>query len=108
MAQAIRKVAAGGALIEPSVARKVIAEFARLEPAKRDVNDGLVEPLSERELEILKLISQGLNNKQIAVRLHLAGGTVKNYVSNILNKLGVTDRTQAALRGKELGLLDES
>ena len=106
LAQAIRKVAAGGALIEPSVARKVIAEFARLEPAKRDVNDGLVEPLSERELDILKLLSQGLNNKQIAVRLHLAGGTVKNYVSNILNKLGVTDRTQAALRGKELGLLD--
>ena len=106
LAQAIRKVAAGGALIEPSVARKVIAEFARLEPAKRDVNDGLIDPLSEREIEILKLLAQGLNNKQIAVRLHLAGGTVKNYVSNILNKLGVTDRTQAALRGKELGLLD--
>jgi DNA-binding NarL/FixJ family response regulator len=107
LAQAIRKVAAGGALIEPSVARKVIAEFARLEPAQRDVNDGLLEPLSEREVEILKFIAQGLGNKQIAVRLHLAGGTVKNYVSNILNKLGVTDRTQAALRGKELGILDE-
>ena len=105
LALAIRKVAAGGALIEPSVARKVIAEFARLEPAKRDVNEGLVDALSEREIEILKLLSQGLSNKQIATRLHLAGGTVKNYVSNILNKLGVTDRTQAALRGKELGLL---
>jgi DNA-binding NarL/FixJ family response regulator len=105
LAMAIRKVAAGGALIEPSVARKVIAEFARLEPAKRNVNDGLVIALSEREIEILKLLAQGLNNKQIAHNLHLAGGTVKNYVSSILSKLGVYDRTQAALRGKELGLL---
>ena len=106
LAEAIRKVAAGGALIEPSVARKVIAEFARLEPAVRSVNVGLPEPLSEREIEILKLLSQGLSNKEIAKQLYLAEGTVKNYVSNVLSKLGVTDRTQAALRARELGLLD--
>jgi DNA-binding NarL/FixJ family response regulator len=105
LAESIRKVAAGGALIEPSVARKVLAEFARLEPASRSVSDGLPEPLLEREVEILKLLAQGLSNKQIAARLHLAEGTVKNYVSGILAKLGVTDRTQAALRGRELGLL---
>ena len=105
LAESIRKVAAGGALIEPSVARKVLAEFARLEPASRSVSDGLPEPLLKREVEILKLLAQGLSNKQIAARLHLAEGTVKNYVSGILAKLGVTDRTQAALRGRELGLL---
>ena len=105
LAESIRKVAAGGALIEPSVARKVLAEFARLEPASRSVSDGLPEPLLEREVEILRLLAQGLSNKQIAARLHLAEGTVKNYVSGILAKLGVTDRTQAALRGRELGLL---
>ncbi|MBC8506839.1 MAG: response regulator transcription factor [Anaerolineales bacterium] len=106
LAEAIRKVAAGGALIEPSVARKVIAEFARLEPAKRSVNVGLPESLSEREIEILKLLAQGLSNKEIAKQLFLAEGTVKNYVSNVLSKLGVTDRTQAALRARELGLLN--
>lgn len=106
LAEAVRKVAAGGALIEPSVARKVIAEFARLEPATRPVNAGLPDPLSEREVEILRLLAQGLTNKVIAQRLHLAEGTVKNYVSNVLDKLGVSDRTQAALRGSELGLLE--
>ncbi len=105
LAEAIRKVAAGGALIEPSVARKVIAEFARLEPAARPLNDGLADPLSAREIEILQLLAQGLSNKQVASRLHLAEGTVKNYVSNIFTKLGVNDRTQAALRGRELGML---
>ncbi len=106
LAQAIRKVAAGGALIEPSVARKVLAEFARLETSSRPINAGLTDPLSAREIEILKLLAQGLANKIIAERLYLAEGTVKNYVSNILSKLGVTDRTQAALRGRELGLLE--
>ncbi len=106
LAESIRKVAAGGALIEPSVARKVIAEFTRLEPAARSVNTGLPDPLSEREGEILKFLAQGLSNKRIAAQLHLAEGTVKNYVSKVLAKLGVTDRTQAALRGRELGLLE--
>lgn len=105
LAQAIRKVAAGGALIEPSVARKVLAEFARLETASRPLNDGLADPLSERELEVLQLLGQGLSNKQIAAELYLAEGTIKNYVSNILDKLGVSDRTQAALRAQELGML---
>ncbi|MBN1306103.1 MAG: response regulator transcription factor [Anaerolineales bacterium] len=105
LAEAIRKVAAGGALIEPSVARKVVAEFARLEPAPRMINDGLPEPLSEREIEVLKQIARGLSNKQIAGQLHLAEGTIKNYISSLLAKLGVSDRTQAALRARELGVL---
>jgi len=105
LADAIRKVAGGGALIEPSVARKVLAEFARLAEPARPANEQLPEPLSERELEILRLLAAGANNRQIASQLFLAEGTVKNYVSTILDKLGVEERTQAALRARELGLL---
>ncbi|MEJ5200339.1 MAG: response regulator transcription factor, partial [Anaerolineae bacterium] len=105
LADAIRKVAAGGALIEPSVARKVLAEFARLAEPPRPPHEQLPEPLSEREIEILRLLAAGANNRQIASQLFLAEGTVKNYVSAILDKLGVEDRTQAALRARELGLL---
>ena len=105
LADAIRKVAGGGALIEPSVARKVLAEFARLAPPARPAAEHLPEPLSEREQEILHLLALGANNRQIASQLFLAEGTVKNYVSTILAKLGVQDRTQAALRARELGLM---
>ena len=110
LAEAVRKVAAGGALIEPSVARKVLAEFARLAQPDRTGPDGpaldrLPEPLSEREQGILRLLASGANNRQIASQLFLAEGTVKNYISTILAKLGVQDRTQAALRARELGLL---
>jgi DNA-binding NarL/FixJ family response regulator len=105
LAEAVRTVAAGGVLIEPSVARKVVAEFARLAPPARAPETGLPEPLSGRELEILQLVAQGLSNRVIATRLSLAEGTVKNYISTILQKLGARDRTQAALRARELGLI---
>ncbi len=105
LAEAVRTVAGGGALIEPSVARKVVAEFARLAPPARPADAGLAEPLTDREQEILQLLAQGLSNREIAQRLFLAEGTVKNYVTSILQKLGVRDRTQAALRARELGLL---
>ncbi len=105
LAEAVRTVAAGGALIEPSVARKVVAEFARVAPPARTADAGLAEPLSEREREILQLLARGLSNAEIAVRLSLAEGTVKNYVTAILQKLGARDRTQAAIRARELGLI---
>jgi len=105
LADAVRTVADGGALIEPSVARRVVAEFARMAPPSRPPDQGLAEPLSERESEILQLVAQGLTNREIANRLSLAQGTVKNYVTTILQKLGARDRTQAALRARELGLL---
>jgi len=105
LAEAVRTVAAGGALIEPSVARRVVAEFARMAPPVRQPDAGLAEPLSEREREILRLVAQGLTNREIADRLSLAQGTVKNYVTTILQKLGARDRTQAALRARELGML---
>ena len=105
LAQAVRTVAAGGALIEPSVAAKVVAEFARMAPPARDVDAGLAEPLSEREVQILRLLAGGLTNRQIAERLSMAEGTIKNYVTNILGKLGARDRTQAAIRARKVGLL---
>jgi len=92
-------------LFDRSHARKVLAEFARLAEPARPAAEQLAEPLSEREKEILRLMAQGANNRQIASQLFLAEGTVKNYVSTILDKLSVQDRTQAALRARELGLL---
>ncbi len=105
LANAIRTVANGGTLIAPSVARKVVAEFARLKPASPETTESLPEPLSLREIEILKVLAQGHTNKEIADQLHLAEGTVKNYVTSILQKIGARDRTQAALRARELGIL---
>jgi DNA-binding NarL/FixJ family response regulator len=64
-----------------------------------------VESLSERELEILRLIAQGESNREIAGKLFLAEGTVKNHVTNILGKLDVRDRTQAAIKAKDTSLI---
>lgn len=105
LANAVRTVYKGGALIEPTVAKRVMAEFARLHPPARTVEEALPEPLSERELDVLRLVSAGLSNREIGNKLGLSEGTVKNYVSSVLLKIGVRDRTQAALRGRELGLI---
>jgi DNA-binding NarL/FixJ family response regulator len=105
LAEAVRTVVAGGALIQPSVARRVVAEFARMAPPARPPDAGLADPLSEREQEILHLLAQGLSNREISLQLSLAEGTVKNYVTVILQKLGARDRTQAAIRARELGWL---
>jgi DNA-binding NarL/FixJ family response regulator len=105
LANAVQTVANGGVLIDPSVARKVVAEFARLTPSARPINDGLPDPLTERELDVLRLLAEGMSNREIGNKLSLTEGTVKNYVTNVLQKIGVRDRTQAALRGRELGLI---
>ena len=105
LAEAIRLAARGESFLQPSIAAKVVAEFARLTALKTTRAPALVEPLSEREHEILSLITNGASNREIAKRLFLAEGTVKNHVTNILGKLGVRDRTQAALKAKDLGLV---
>jgi DNA-binding NarL/FixJ family response regulator len=106
LVDAIRAAARGESILEPSVAAKVIAEFSRVSTmVPYQKMEGLVEPLSERELEILTLIAKGASNKEIADQLFIAEGTVKNHVTHILGKLGVRDRTQAALKARELGLL---
>lgn len=107
LVEAIRTTAAGNSFLQPSVAAKVLAEFTRqptqsTKPSPQD----LVEPLSKRELEILQHLGQGASNKEIAAALYLTEGTVKNHITNILGKMGVRDRTQAALKGKEMGLIE--
>lgn len=101
--EAIRAAHRGESFLAPSVAAKVVAEFARL-PSSRPP-DAPAEPLSSREREILVLLAGGGSNKEIGQTLHLTEGTVKNYVSAILGKLGARDRTQAALRAREMGVI---
>ena len=105
MAQAIRTVADGGALIQPSITRRVIAEFSRLATPVVPKPAVLPTPLTERELEVLRALAAGLSNYEIAEKLVISEGTVKNHVSNLLGKLSVRDRTQAVLKAQELNLL---
>jgi DNA-binding NarL/FixJ family response regulator len=113
MAEAVRKVAAGEALIQPSITRKVLAEFSRLatasgeKPAPKTGRSTpfLSEPLTDRELEVLRALARGLSNREIAEQLVITEGTVKNHVSNLIAKLEVRDRTQAVLKAQELGLI---
>jgi DNA-binding NarL/FixJ family response regulator len=102
---AIRAASRGESVLQPSVAAKVVSQFARLAGQASPPTQELVEPLSEREIEVLCVIAQGKTNKEIAAQLYIAEGTVKNHVTNILGKLGVRDRTQAALKARELKLI---
>ena len=105
LAEAIRVAARGETFLQPSVAAKVVAEFARLSRKTVTTTNPVIEPLSEREIEILRLIAQGASNREIAGTLFLAEGTVKNHVTSILGKLEARDRTQAALKAKDCGLI---
>ena len=102
--EAIRLACRGESFLQPSVAAKVVAEFSRLSQQTPAWAQTLSEPLSQREMEILRLLANGATNHEIASQLVIAEGTVKNHVTNIFNKLGVTDRTKAAVKAKELGL----
>jgi NarL family two-component system response regulator LiaR len=96
LARAIRTADAGEALIDPSVAARLVERLAQDE--QRDD----YESLTAREREVLELIGRGLSNKRIALELGIAEKTVKTHVSNLLGKLGVADRTQAALYASRL------
>ena len=103
----VRAAAQGTSVLEPSVAARMVAELNRLSgpPQERAVARDLIDPLSEREVAVLKLLAVGCSNKEIGGRLNIAEGTVKNHMTNVLGKLGVLDRTQAALKARELGYL---
>jgi len=103
LVEAVLAAARGESVLQPSVAAKVVARFAQLPDAPEP--RPLVVPLSERELDVLRLLADGRSNREIAAALFLAEGTVKNHVTNVLGKLGARDRTQAALRARDLGLL---
>lgn len=106
LAESIRRTARGESILDPSVAAKVVAEFSRVSSLVTAIRpEVLPEPLSEREVDILRLIVSGSNNKEIAETLFITEGTVKNHVTHILGKMSVRDRTQAALKARELGLI---
>jgi len=101
LVEALVAAGRGESVLHPSVAAKLVARVARLPedavPAEH--------PLSEREVDVVRLVAEGRSNREIASALFLAEGTVKNLVTSVLSKLGVRDRTQAALRARDLGLL---
>jgi DNA-binding NarL/FixJ family response regulator len=107
--QAVRTVAAGQGLMQPSIARKVFTEFSRLaafdNPARETTQPAASSLLTERESDVLSAMNEGLSNREIAARLVISEGTVKTHVSNILGKLEVRDRTQAIVKARTLGLV---
>ncbi|MGV9295018.1 response regulator [Amycolatopsis sp. NPDC003676] len=100
----IRTVASGAALLDPEVTRQLVGRYAtRIRPAAADPGD---LPLAPRELEVLRLVAEGLSNSEIATTLVLSQETVKTYVSRMLAKLGVRDRVQAVVYAYRNGLVD--
>lgn len=105
--KAIRDAAAGASPLVPAVAAKVVGELTRRMAQDRAPLGVAPAPdlLSERERDVLRAIANGASNKEIASQLFIAEGTVKNHITHILEKLGVADRTQAALKARELGIV---
>ncbi len=105
LADGVRVVASGEALLAPTVTKRLILEFSKLSAAPRPAGSTSVAELTERETEVLVLIAQGLSNAEIADRLVVAESTIKTHVSRILVKLGLRDRTQAAVFAYETRLV---
>ena len=104
VAQAIRVVADGQSLISPSMAIKLLDEFKQM--SRSDRQQVPSPRLTDRELEVLKLVAQGLNNREIAKRLFISENTVKNHVRNILEKLQLHSRMEAVMYAVKEKLLD--
>jgi DNA-binding NarL/FixJ family response regulator len=103
LVRAIRLIYGGEGLLAPSMAAKVMREFARTREAKELA--GVLNPLTQREIEILQHVAEGLANKEIAHKLSISERTVKNHLSNIMEKLHVNSRTQAAVYALRSGLV---
>ena len=104
LVQAVRIVADGDALLAPSITRRVIEDYSqRSTPRKNDEGLGL---LTEREVEVLRLLATGKSNSELATHLYLGEGTIKTHVSHVLAKLGLRDRVQAVVFAYESGLVE--
>jgi DNA-binding NarL/FixJ family response regulator len=101
--EGVRAAAAGHSPLEPSVASRLVAQVAGM-AARGTASLAALAGVSERELDVLRLLARGSSNKEIASALRITEGTVKNHLTSVFEKLGVTDRTQAALRARELGI----
>jgi DNA-binding NarL/FixJ family response regulator len=104
LVSAIRIVDAGGSLFAPSVTRRLIEAFARR--SSRDERRAALGELTTRELEVLRLVAQGLSNSEIATSMVVSEHTVKTHVAHVLQKLGLRDRTQAVVAAYESGLVN--
>jgi DNA-binding NarL/FixJ family response regulator len=102
--RAVRTVADGGALLDPQVTRRLVDEYAR-RPGPGAPDRALTESLTERELEVLRLVGRGLSNGEVAAELVMSPLTAKTHVSRILTKLGVRDRAQLVVLAYEAGLV---
>jgi DNA-binding NarL/FixJ family response regulator len=105
LVEAIRVVAAGDALIAPSVTRRLLDRFAELSPPVERAAPAGMDQLTERELEVLRQMARGLSNAEIAAELYVSETTVKTHVGRILMKLGLRDRVQAVVLAYESGLV---
>jgi DNA-binding NarL/FixJ family response regulator len=105
LVDAIRTVAKGDAVVAPSVTRRLLDLFASRLPAASSPTPAALQILTDREREVLKLVSRGLSNAEIAAELVVSETTVKTHVGNVLTKLGVRDRVQAAVYAYESGLV---
>jgi DNA-binding NarL/FixJ family response regulator len=103
LVDAVRVVSTGAALLAPAVTRSVIEEFARRSP-RQDLDSPRLAELTERELEVLKLLTRGRSNAEIAADLVVSEATAKTHVAHVLMKLGVRDRVQAVIFAYECGL----
>ena len=101
--RAVHTVAAGDALLAPAVTRSVVERFAAL-PEPAPTLRARLEDLTEREVDVLRLMARGLSNREIAGELVVSEGTVKTHVLRVLRKLGLRDRVQAVIFGYESGL----
>ena len=102
---AVRVIAAGEALLAPAVTRRLIGEFTRLRSVPDALAPTAMVTLTPREIEVLRLVAEGMSNPEIARRLVVTEETVKTHVSHILAKLGLRDRTQAVIAAYESGLV---
>jgi DNA-binding NarL/FixJ family response regulator len=103
LVEAIQVVAKGGSLVQPAMSQRLLSGLEGM--SNQFYSLERPDPLTERETEILRLMAGGFSNKEIANSLHVAEGTIKNHVSNILSKLGVRDRTRAVLKAFELKIV---
>ena len=101
--KAVKGTAAGESYIDPAVGSKILAQVARSASAQETT---VAKDLSDREMDVLRLLAQGFSNAEIAQKLYLTKGTVRNYVSSILAKLEVEDRTQAAILAIRHGMVE--
>ena len=105
LVDAVRVVAAGDALLAPTVTRRLLDRFAESLPGEDVKPQPELDTLTERELEVLKLLAGGLSNAELAERLFLSETTVKSHISSVLRKLDLRDRVQAVVLAYEAGLV---